>query len=271
MRLAHLVLPLLALLVPPAAGAAEAGTPPDLHLARLTSPEIRAAVEAGYTSVLVPSGGTEQNGPHMILDKHNIIVAEAAGRIAAAVGHMLVAPVLTVVPEGDFGPPSGNMLYPGTIGLSPEAYEGVLDGVARSLRNAGFRTIFLIGDHGQSQDPQQAVAERLTAEWEGEGIRVIPIAAYYDDARQMALLKAEGFTDDQIGFHAGLIDTSEAMAIRADAVRADMLQHLPQPLSDRGASGEPALASAALGRRLLDLRIDAAVTEIRAHLPAPAP
>lgn len=271
MRPVLLAVSLLALLSPAAVRADGPTTPPDLHLARLTSPEIRAAVQAGYTAVLVPSGGTEQNGPHMVLDKHNIIVGAAAERIAATVGHMLVAPVLTLVPEGDFDPPTGNMQYPGTIGLSTEAYEAVLESVARSLRQAGFRTIFLIGDHGQSQEPQQAVAERLTAEWEDEGVRVLQVDAYYDDRAQMDFLKERGFTEADIGFHAGLVDTAEAMGIRPDAIRADILKKLPQPLVDFGASGDPARADRALGRQLLDLRIAAAVAEIRTLVDTPAP
>lgn len=271
MRLPLLAFSVLALMWPAVARGADPGSPPDLHLANLTSPEIRAALQAGYTSALVPSGGTEQNGPHMVLDKHNIIVGAAAERIAATVGHMLVAPVLTLVPEGDFDPPSGNMQYPGTIGLSPEAYEAVLESVARSLRQAGFRTIFLIGDHGQSQELQQAVAERLTSEWVAEGVRVFQVGAYYDDSGQTARLKARGFTEADIGFHAGLVDTAEAMGIRPDAIRADILRQLPQPLGDFGASGDPGKADAALGRELLAMRIDAAVAQIRTLLDTPAP
>lgn len=262
---------LLAALTPLTALAGEGDTPPDLEIARLTSPEIRSAIAAGYTSVLLPSGGTEQNGPHMILDKHNIIVGHAAREIAGAVGHMLVAPVLTVVPEGDFDPPTGNMAYAGTIGLSPETYERVVEDVARSLRKAGFRDIFLIGDHGQSQAAQEAVAARLTEEWEGEGTRVHQIASYYDASPQDALLAARGIDSNAAGTHAGVADTSELMGITPEGVRPQVLQNLPQPLEETGATGNPALASAALGRELLALRINAAIAEIRAALAMQAP
>lgn len=252
---------------PHLARAADPGTPPNLHLQKLTWMEIKAAVNAGYTSVLVPSGGTEQNGPHMVLDKHNLIVGAAAEKIASEVGHMLIAPTLTIVPEGDFAPASGNMVFPGTIGLSPEAYEGVLDGVARSMKNAGFRTIFFIGDHGQSQEPQQNVADRLTAEWESEGVRVIEIGDYYDATAQNEMLASRGYGEDVVGFHAGLADTAEAMGVTLDAVRPDILKNMPQPLADAGASGDPTKATAELGKELLDMRINAAVAKIRTLLP----
>lgn len=267
----RLAFSLLALLAPVCALAQEMTTPPDLHLAQLTSPEIRAAITAGYTSVIVPSGGTEQNGPHMILDKHNVIVGHAAEQIAGAVGHMLIAPTLTIVPEGDFDPPTGNMAYPGTIGLSAETYEGVVEDVVRSLRRAGFRDIFLIGDHGQSQEAQAAVAERLTGEWEEEGIRIHQVASYYDASPQDALLAARGIDSTTAGTHAGVADTSELMGITLRGVRPKVLENLPQPLEETGATGNPALASAALGKELLALRVNAAIAEIRADLATRAP
>lgn len=263
---AGLALGSLVMLAPARSEAADAGTPPNLYMQQLTWMEIKAAVDAGYTSVLVPSGGTEQNGPHMILDKHNLIVGAAAERIAADVGHMLIAPLLTIVPEGDFDPASGNMVFPGTVGMTPEAYEGVLEGVARSMKNAGFRTIFFIGDHGQSQEPQQNVADRLTSEWESEGVRVIQVPEYYDATAQNELLAGRGYGEDVVGVHAGLADTAEAMGVTQDAVRPDVLKSLPQPLADVGASGDPSRATAELGKELLALRINAAVSKIRTVL-----
>ena len=56
-----------------AAGAAS------VYLEDLTSPELRDAIRAGATTIIVPIGGTEQNGPHMALGKHNVR-AQAAGR-----------------------------------------------------------------------------------------------------------------------------------------------------------------------------------------------
>lgn len=248
---------------------ADAGSiepPPSLHMPALTWREIRAAIDRGHTSVIVPTGGTEQNGPHMVLAKHNLIVERAAERIAAAVGATLVAPVVTLVPEGEFSPPTDNMRFPGTIGISEAAFEAVLDGVARSLKLAGFRTIFLIGDHGQSQAPQARVAERLTKEWRSEGVRVVQVDAYYDDAAQTRMLEGRGETRDSIGFHAGLVDTAELLDIAPDAIRRDIFPRLTKPVSELGGSGAPQKATPELGRALLEIRIAAAAAKIRSVL-----
>src|SRR5882762_9723240 len=89
----------------------------------MTWPEIRAAVAAGGTMVVVPTGGIEQNGPHMVLAKHDHIVGYAAVRIAESLGGTLVAPVVSFVPEGTHTPPTGNLSWPGTIGISEQAFE----------------------------------------------------------------------------------------------------------------------------------------------------
>ena len=50
-----------------------------VFLEELTWTEVHDAIQAGKTTVIIPTGGTEQNGPHMILGKHNIIVPFTAG------------------------------------------------------------------------------------------------------------------------------------------------------------------------------------------------
>ena len=92
---------------------AAAQTPDTVFLDELTSPELRDAIRAGKTTVIIPSGGVEQNGPHMVLGKHNIIVRYAAERIARKLGNALVAPVLGVRSRRRPGAPGGPSAVPG--------------------------------------------------------------------------------------------------------------------------------------------------------------
>src|ERR1700687_2642717 len=121
--------------------------PDTVEIADMTWVEVRSAIARGYTTVIVPTGGIEQNGPHMILGKHDYIVRYTAERIATQLGHSRVAPVVSFVPEGDYDPPTGNMRFPGTIGVSDAAFSQVLEGIARSLKAAGFKTICFISHH----------------------------------------------------------------------------------------------------------------------------
>jgi creatinine amidohydrolase/Fe(II)-dependent formamide hydrolase-like protein len=231
----------------------------EVEMARMTSIEVRDALAAGRTTVLVPTGGIEQNGRHMATGKHNIIVAEASRRIARELGDTLVAPVMPYVPQGRIWPRSGNMMWPGTVSLPDDVFEGVLAAVTESLKVQGFKTIVLIGDHGGNQEPQRRLAERLSAAWRKDGVRVVNAAHYYFDNGGTAMLKAEGETEKSLGSHAGIRDTSELMAVDPSAVRL----HEAKPDSE-GATGDARRATAARGERLLAMKVASAVAEIRA-------
>jgi len=238
--------------------------PGTVEMADMTWVQVRSAIQHGYTIAIVPSGGIEQNGAHMVLAKHDYIVRRAAIRIAQEVGHTLVTPVVSFVPQGNYEPPSGNMQFPGTLGIPESAFAQVLDGVARSLKSAGFKTICFMGDHGGSQSSQAAVAAKLNSEWSGQGITVLHVADYYADAEQIKYLGQKGETPATVGFHAGIIDTSELLAVRPEGVDLSSLAALPLNSEPTGASGDPTHASAEYGTALLDIRINAAVRQIRA-------
>jgi creatinine amidohydrolase/Fe(II)-dependent formamide hydrolase-like protein len=244
--------------------------PNTLKLADMTWVEVRSAIDHGYTRVIVPSGGIEQNGPHMILGKHDHIVGFTSERIASELGNTLIAPVVSFVPQGDYAPPSGNLKFSGTIGVSDGVFASLLEGIARSLKLAGFKTICFIADHGGSAKAQADLAARLTREWAVDGVKVISIDDYYFAAgeAQTKYLEGQGETPATIGQHAGITDTSELMAVYPAGVDLDRLAQLPFSLQATGFDGDPRRASAERGKALLELKVQAAVQQIRAASPA---
>ena len=259
-----------ALALPALARAAAAGP----FLEDLTWPELRDRIAAGTTTALVPIGGTEQNGPHMVLGKHNVRVRVLAGRIAQKLGDAVVAPVLAYVPEGSIDPPSAHMRYTGTISIPEPAFEAVLEGTARSLRQHGFRTIVFLGDHGGYQQSQERVAARLNREWSAPRsrnapARVVALTEFYrvTQTGYVDALKARGVAVDEIGVHAGLADTSLALAIDPALVRVDKLggaRTAPAPGSGDGVTGDPRRSSAELGQLGVDRIVEVSVAAIRA-------
>src|SRR5213079_847318 len=91
------------------AAAAHAQRVDRVLLEDMTWTEVATALNAGRTTIIVPIGGTEQNGPHMVLGKHNVRVKVLAERIALALGNALVAPVIAYVPEGSIDPPAAHV------------------------------------------------------------------------------------------------------------------------------------------------------------------
>ncbi len=96
----------------------------------------------------------------------------------------------------------------------------MLEGIARSLKAGGFKTICLIADHAGSLKAQSEVAKRLTQEWATQGVRVLDVSDYYADAAETAFLKNLGETEDAIGQHAGIADTSELMSAHPEGRRS---------------------------------------------------
>ena len=258
--------PWLILLAFVSAAAWPAPAPDFVYLEDMTWTEVRDAIAAGRTTAIVPVGGTEQSGPHMALGKHNVRARVLAGRIATQLGNALVAPVVAYVPEGRIDPPTAHMKFPGTISVSDEAFKGVLEGAARSLRRAGFRDIVLIGDHGGYQSQLQAVAARLDREWAASPARVHFIAEYYraSDAPYAQALREHGLSAAQIGTHAGAADTALMLAVDPRLVRADRLASAPT--SGDGTAGDPRPATAALGQLGVDLIVARSVAAIRRAL-----
>src|SRR5436309_2087256 len=216
-----------------AVSGAHAETPDTVFLEELTWTEIRDRIQAGRTTVIVPSGGTVQYGPHMAVGKHNVRVKALSEKIARTLGNALVAPVLAYVPEGQVSPPTGHMRFPGTLTVPDDVFQKNVEYAARSLKAHGFRHIVLLGDHASTQSGQSAVATRLNREWASAPVRVHAVGEYYrasqDEFRQ--LLNARGYRDDELG---------------RDAARDGSEQSLQRDARGQGERGGSAGAAACL-------------------------
>ncbi len=241
---------------------------PSVFLEELTWTEVRDAIDNGTTTVIIPTAGTEQNGPHMVLGKHKFIVNHASAMIARELGNALVAPVVTYVPEGDVNNPTrGHMSKAGTITFPEEFYVKLLEYAARSLAVHGFTDIVMIGDSGGNQRGMEQVADMLNAEWAGEAARVHFVGDYYGNNGFREWLVSQGETPETIGGHAGISDTSQLLAVDPRHIRTDKLAP-GGGFDDSGVSGDPTRASVERGVRGIQFKVDAALRQIRQLMEA---
>ncbi|MDE2804375.1 MAG: creatininase family protein [Gemmatimonadota bacterium] len=245
--------------------AAQAEPVNTVFIEEMTWTEIRDAIAAGKTTVILPTAGTEQNGPHMVMGKHRYIIDEASDRIARELGNALVAPAVTYVPEGEVDPPSGHMRYAGTITLPNEFFMKLVEYAARSFRAHGFTDIVFIGDSGGNQRGMEAVAAQLNDEWGGDGATVHFIGDYYANNGFRDWLMEQGETEETIGRHAGISDTSILLYVEPRHIRQDQLAP-GGGFENSGVSGDPTRASSEYGRVGMEMRVDAAVRQIRAAI-----
>ena len=227
--------------------------PKSVFIADLTWPEVKQAIASGKTTAIYFAGSTEQNGPHMALGKHNVVAGYLAGRIAEELGNALAYPVQPFAPTG------GHLKFPGTVNLSDQTFGAVAQEVAQSAIAAGFRHVVLMGEHGGGQDALRQVAKAL----DGRGARVHYVADAYSKAQDE--IRAYLLTRKlPVGEHAGIEDTSELMFLDREQkwIRRDKLARGD---AKSGVDGDPRLASAELGKTFLDIKVAAAVAQIR-HL-----
>jgi len=221
----------------------------------LTWLEIRDAMAAGKTTVIIPTGGIEQNGPYVAMGKHNYVLQGACEGIARRLGNALCAPIIKLVPEGGIEEPTGHMRYSGTISLREETFQAVLDDVASSLRVHGFENIVFIGDSGGNQSGMEVVANRLNERWGTTTAHFI--GEFYDNAGVIAYMNEElGVTEgERDGFHDTYWLTAMQMSVNPESVRYDQRVWAGKA-SINGVSIAPKEKTMEIGRRLLEYRIE---------------
>jgi creatinine amidohydrolase/Fe(II)-dependent formamide hydrolase-like protein len=160
----------------------------------MTWMDVRDALKAGKTNIIISTGGIEPNGPWLVTGKHNYVLHANCEAIARKMGNALCAPIVKYVPEGDIETKTSHMASPGTISMREDTFRAVLRDTAESLQAHGFKNIIFIGDSGGNQAGQKAIAEELTAKWAGKAL-ALHIAEYYDYASVAEYMKSHGIVD----------------------------------------------------------------------------
>ncbi len=219
-----------------------------LFIEEMTWPEVRDAIASGKSTAIVFAGSTEQNGPHMVLGKHNFIARSLAASIAKELGNALIYPVVPFAPTGDPELHSGHMRFPGSVSVEMEVYVAMIRDLARSAISAGFHHIIIMADHGGGQDELEQLALEMDIATRSKGARIFYIGEVYD-AEQAP--------------HAGRLDTSTLMAIDADKrwVRPGVYKNWTG--TDSGAESDPQDATPSEGLASLRKRTQAAVKKIQ--------
>ena len=226
----------------------------------LTMLEIRDAIRAGKTTVLVVSGGVEENGPYLATSKHNDIMHVNAESIARSLGNALVAPLILLQP----GNPE-RATEPGTIFLSLDSYKAVITDTATSLKSQGFKNIVLMSDNaGGAQTGMKEVADSLTAKWNGNPARVVFVPEYFNYA-DVGRFTRETLKIDESkadGFHDNYYMT--AMTIAADPAKVRMEQRIKaNKFMINGVNLAPASQTIEDGKKIIAFRTAAAVAAIK--------
>lgn len=230
----------------------------------MTWMEVRDAMRAGKKTVIVATGGVEQNGPYLVTGKHNVVLRGTTEAIARKLGDALVAPIVPFVPEGDIEPPTVHMKYPGTVSVTEETYQALLTDICHSYRTHGFESIVLIGDSGGNQKGLKAVAEKLNRMWEknSRATRIHYIPEYYNFPAVAKWLEEQGIKQTPEGLHDDFAMTAMMMAVDPASVRTEQRIKAGN-FRINGVDLAPARKTIQWGKRIIDYRAEATVKALR--------
>lgn len=164
-------------------------------ISKLTWMEVRDKVASGTTTVIVPVGAVDANGPYLVTNKHEVTLSQVCDGVARALGNALCAPVLDYSRQGNIDPPGGQMRYSGVMSLRAETFAMVMEDISSSLRQHGFTDIFFITDKGTNAPDLRVIATKLNERWRGVGAT----AYYLDEQYTREGRLDEGFLKDSLG------------------------------------------------------------------------
>ena len=233
-----------------------------LHLDRMTWAEVKAEIENGRDTVIVPFGSTEQHGRHMPLGTDAVLGDEIGWGLAGRLDAFMA-------PTVRFGCSEHHLSFPGTISLSDETFQRIVTDVVASLSRHGFRRIVLLPTHGGNFKP---LAEAFTELEPVDNVKVIALTDLEGLVKAaFESSNAYGVTPAQSGAHSGEWETSLMLALRPDQVKMDHaaegfvgeLSEIMakvfdgiQNLDENGVLGDPRPATAAAGEKYFDEIID---------------
>ncbi len=209
----------------------------------LTSPDVAAAARAG-AHVIVPTGATEQHAGHLPLGTDTYQCVDIARRAAATLAAEGV-PVI-VGPAIPFGPSAilseSPKAFPGTINLSADTLRRVVDEVCRELVGQGFRVIYLICGHAESDPVLQIVAKDVSDSTEASVLTLQWLIGIQPGYRGvMRSERPQG--------HAGEGETARMLVSAPDLVRMEEARSYHPHMPDRTAPNDRApYLGGAIGR-----------------------
>jgi creatinine amidohydrolase len=176
-----------------------------VFLGEMTNPEVEAFLKTRHT-VIVPTGATEQHGPHAPLLTDVLIPQEVARRVAPEIGAVVAPPVNYALSYPHVG-------FAGLVHIRIPTFMAMIEDLCVAFAAVGFkRIIFLNGHYDNTYAIAYAcanAAEKMTRE-----VKAFPIN-YWDGLTAEEVGEFSGLKN---GLHANAAETSAVLAINPNLV-----------------------------------------------------
>ena len=179
--------------------------PATVFLGEMTNPEVEAFLSTRHT-VIIPTGATEQHGPHGPLLTDVLIPQEIARRIAPTIGAVVAPPINYALSYPHVG-------FTGLVQVRISTFMALIEDLCVSFATAGFKRIIFLNGH---YDNTYAIAYGCAAAAEklARDVKAFPVN-YWDALTPQEIDEWSGLKN---GLHANRAETSAVLAINPDLV-----------------------------------------------------
>jgi len=178
---------------------------PTVFLGEMTNPEVEAFLKTGHT-VIVPTGATEQHGPHAPLLTDVLIPQEIARRVASETRAVVAPPINYALSYPHVG-------FTGLVHIRIPTFMALIEDLCVAFSNIGFKRIVFLNGH---YDNTYAIAYgcAMAADRLAKDVKAFPIN-YWDG---LSAAEAAEFSGLKNGLHANAAETSAILAIDPNLV-----------------------------------------------------
>ncbi len=182
--------------------------PSTVFLGEMTNPEVEAFLTHHHT-VIIPTGATEQHGPHGPLLTDVLIPQEIARRIAPTIGAVVAPPINYALSYPHVG-------FTGVVHIKLPTFMALIEDLCASFTTMGFtRIIFLNGHYDNTYAIAYACAN--AAYHMPKNVKAFPLN-YWDGLTAEDIAEWSGLKN---GLHANLAETSAVLRINPNLVDMD--------------------------------------------------
>ena len=194
--------------------------------------------------VVIPLAACEQHGRHLPVLVDTIQVTGIAERVEAQLSEeILLLPTLWL------GSSHHHKDFPGTVSLRPLLYAQVIQDVARSILEAGFRRLFFLNGHGGNRVPAaDALSDLISVEDRADNAYLV-LSSWWEISGEAIQAEKVGLEQPVVS-HACSFETSLMMVLRPDLVhREGVLDNVPALQNDWFHSEDDSSKKVAVFRR----------------------
>jgi len=229
----------------------------------MTREEFRSMMQSVKVAV-IPTGSTEQHGPHLPLNTDTASIVYIVRKAAEA-----LYPMVIVAPPVSVGFSPHHLCYPGSLTLRYETFMNILFDLCESLKHHGVGKVAIVNGHKGNESPGYLAARKIRDELNLK----VAFVSYWNLIPEEIVKKL--METGSFPGHAGEFETSLVLAMRPELISNVIPKAAKSPwvlrglicnmdeITGEGYTDDPSLASAEKGKKMMEAAINSLISLLK--------